>query len=745
MRLYYRDYPLHDLGRLVIQAEGGVGEPPEAPDRWRRELRVRLVAEEEDYASNRAQIKTAEAQLKTAHGRLRWEDDAGHVYLDQDVTVQDPARPEGPDPAGTSSQELAVAFTWYELGVECGQATVRFRPEGAVAWVSLGRVAKLAESIAWSRVDPNHDHRDSGGGRLDIGGALHCAYPAAEQAARRASLLAQKDALLAAFRSRSRGTLAYAGVERTVRVDGFEAQIDQEDQKLTWSGSFSWRDFLSAAGWAQVKFRATTSEDAEAGSVMLLLDGEVAAASEEVARAKLASLRAATAPAAQWVPIGLEAAAHQVNDVGTDGGDGQSHLRLAFTDRYRKLTGDIVAWELRIEDQHEVTAGLLRTSYTGAVTARGVDDAAAWAAAMAKARALGDRKFQFRVAAREVRRNSAREDGRHVVQVEFAYEYRRQGERVYAEVRAAVERNPFGTDLERVQGRIVGPEAEVQATYAALKAGFTGLLRAESRSPATDYLQTINMTNGALTSGREPLVSGLEFSLDLVRAKNGQDIGLRYEIEVDRDLRRRKRLTTLSGSVNATNAAAAEAYLATFISSLGLGTSIRSNRRTTQDKGPNVAGGSLVEAFGGLQFSETYEGIIEGEDAILETELDEDIRCSGTRRVVQATAASTDVVQACGTQSGTRSVRGRVVALTEATALVWVRRMRLLPYLGTAPGARYETPPELRIRHETVAGTSPVPRAGTYGAAGPLVRAGISAVTVEFTFSEILPIYDPLA
>ena len=86
-----------------------------------------------------------------------------------------------------------------------------------------------------------------------------------------------------------------------------------------------------------------------------------------------------------------------------------------------------------------------------------------------------------------------------------------------------------------------------------------------------------------------------------------------------------------------------------------------------------------------------------------------------------------------------------MTALTETTAMAWARRQRRLPYLGPVPEERYETPPECTIEHATVPLTDPVVRTGTYGELGAFTRREIATVTVHFTFTDLLPLYDPIS
>lgn len=744
MKLYYEGFGFHDLGRVQIAGESGEGEPPEAPVRWRRRLKVRVTTEQPNFRDNRGLIEEARRALRQSRGRLRWEDDSGHVFLDLDVTHPGHGLPDEPNEWGQYSQTIEIEFQWLDLSGDPGNQDCTFQPSGAASSVAMGKVEKIAESVGWSRVQADKDHRESGAGRIDLRGAFHCADPSASQSARRASLLAQKDALLNALRSKASGSLRYGTTTRAVRTDSFAAELDQEDRRVVWAAAFSWVDFPNQAGHALARFTAVTATDSESGQVTLALNGTIAADTEDRARAKLDALRIAVAPSVTWAPVSRDVSLESADDVlaGTTGGDGATFLKLGFNDRYRKVTGDVLHWELRREDADEATAGLLRTTYSGFVLARGSTDDAAYNAAVMKARELGDRKYQFRVQSRETRADTPRQDGDHQARVDFSYEYRRAGARIYVEMTATLARPTFGPDTERVQGRIVGPSASVSQTYSEIKAAMIGLLRDEQTGTSSAQIQQMNLTTGTLGLAREALVQEFSFSFELARTKSS--VGMTYSIEVDVDYQARKRLTTVQGSVFAPSQSEATGYLDAFITGLSLGSKTRSRRSTSGERGPAISGGGVVEAFRGLDFTDTYEGVVTGTAAILEASLTEEIRPSSPRRVVQPTAATYDVVQTCGIQSGTRTVRGRVVALNETDGIAWAKRNRSLPYLNPQPQGVYPVAPEITIETGFLSQTDGVARAGAYGAFGEMEKTGISVVIVTFTFQDIVQNYDPL-
>lgn len=746
MRLTYNNVSLGDLGSLTIAGQGGRCDPPEAPVRWVSALKVRIDTTESSFAGNRVLLQDAVAALRSPKARLRWEDDDERVYLDTEATLLRHTFPDDPNAWGTYHQALEIEWEYPEQALETRNLGATWQRTGSSTVVNLGSVEKVGERTRVARYDNLHNVRESAVAELSLRGR-YLGDTTLSVEARRTALLAALDQLRGQILQSATGRLRYGNIDRTVRVDGFEAEIDQADPFIWWSISVSWTEFPNADGYAQAQYRVATTVDYERGGTTRVLAGQIAADTEARALAKLTALRAAVAPTAQWEAQEQESESESVSDTlaGTPAGDGEAWIRLDFRDRYRYVTGDIIEWDLRVDDETDVRTGLLRTTYAGYVLARGASDEAAWNAAITQARALGDHKYQMRMSARESRGQSQASTIRHTVRVEFAYEYLRRGTRVFMEVRGETAKQALGVNIQRVSGRIQArSQAEAEGLLIELKQPYTGMLRGESSSWSKDALARVNLPSGTPASGFEELHTGLEFSFEVAAVKGASEIGMRYEIDVTQDFLRREKTTVLEGAVFATSAAVAETHLGTFIAGLGLGSPVRNQRRTSTERGPNPAG-ITQDAFVQLAFSETFVSELTGNDQILETELTEEIRCSGARRVVAPTATGSDIIQTCGVESGRRTVSGSVTALTETTALAWARRQRNLPYLSPDPALRYAAPSECRIQHVTVPMKDPVARSGTYGNSGVYERQNVSAVRVNFSFTDLLPLYDPLA
>lgn len=746
MKIFINDLPLHDLGVVVIAGQQTAGDPPEAPQRWKCKLKVRVDTLECDYSANWSLIREVVQALRTPHFRLRWEDDYGNTYLEQEATAVGHNLPDDPNAWGTTRQAVEVELEYEDTYLTSRALTATWQRTGSTLVVSLGSVHRVSEKTKVSRFAPDKDARKDATCSLTLRGRLD-ADSSAPLESRRASLLAALDQLQSEIKQAKSGRIRYGTLDHVVRVDDFEADIDQPVFGIQWSLSVAWVEFPRQDGYAQAQFTATTSEDVDTGAITLSLSGQIGADTELRALSKLNALRASVAPPSLWQPTSLESAPERVSDTlnGVATGDGEEFIRLSFSDKYRKITGDVVDYELRIEDDEDASSGLLRTSYNGFVVARGATDDAAWNAAITKARDLGNHKYQFRISAKETRQSSQRQDTRHQVRVDFAYEYRRKGSRVYVELTGSTHRQPFGADVERVQGRVVAATAaEADSVYASVKTAWTALLHEEQVSRRAEEIGKVNLPAGTPSSGRERLELALEFSFEVARTKAATDVAMRYEMDVESDYQKREKTTTVSGTVYAASQAAAEAYLDTFVASLGLGGRMFTKRSSSNERGFSFGGQSRSQHLA-LSFTERFSGVLAGQDQVLDSQLAEEIVCSGPRRVVAPTASSNDIVQTCGVTAGRRTVRGRVTALTETTALAWARRQRHLPYLGITPEFRYETPAEISIEPTLVAMTDTVARTGTYGAHGDFTRTGVSAVVVAFTFTEILPEYDPLA
>lgn len=239
------------------------------------------------------------------------------------------------------------------------------------------------------------------------------------------------------------------------------------------------------------------------------------------------------------------------------------------------------------------------------------------------------------------------------------------------------------------------------------------------------------------------------------------EVSVLVRLEVESDFQTLEKVTTLSGRVSALNRTDAETVINLLVGSsivANAGTLVKSRRTedrqkwignpgTTADDNP-ASSNSATESYLGLlvdfQFTNVWRGRLTGVSGVLECSVTEDVTMSGTRWVVRPTAYGRDIVQACGIQSGTRTVRAMAVAATETAALTWVKRQWYLPYYGAAPVQRYLNPPQFQTSMRFVPRTDGFARDSTDGSftGGGTQTANCQVVQVEMSFTEILPTYD---
>lgn len=251
----------------------------------------------------------------------------------------------------------------------------------------------------------------------------------------------------------------------------------------------------------------------------------------------------------------------------------------------------------------------------------------------------------------------------------------------------------------------------------------------------------------------------LDFGFQVVQPRaNNEDISFRYELRIDSDLLRLSKSTTLSGEVFASNWAAGQTALAHLLAgfnvALNFGKLTKNSEGQRREKyiGNNTPGQFLPAGaaapnadplatsnegyYGvmtGYSFSQTYEGRLSSDGAVLECKLSESVRHSGGNVVVQPTAFGNDTFQVCGVGSARRSLRGSVTAATEAVCRAWIDTALATANYGSPTGAALSSPPEITTDWDIEPRTALVARG---------VSANARLVSVSFSresYHELLP------
>jgi len=790
MKLFYNDHALHDWGDILISSQQTVGLPEDAPQRWQHTLRVKLHFRQPNYSDNKSLVEEVRSALKSGQeAMLKWEDGNGTVWLDQTVKVLNVDWPENPNEKGTYLQALHIAFLYFENfdaeRTQCLRATFQ-RTGTATPVITLGTVESFKREYDARRYHPMRPHRELVAGRLTVRGWF-LGNPLTPVAERRVALLTEVDRLNTEIHRGMHGRFRFASTDQLVKVENFLADINQAQNAISWSLSMTFTEFPNEAGYAQCEFSVRTREEKAEGKVFLTLSGAIGANSETAARAKLDAVRTSVLAAAggQFATLRSETNTEQLAVE-----DGETFLKLTFDEEFQRLTAGLTAWQLRVSDTDDPRSGLIRRVYAGFVIAKSnASFDAAYQTAAQKARALGDQKHQFKLSGQitvEDPQLSAERvtTGEWTVRVEFSFEYQLKGSRVFMEITSQFNRETFGTDSEQVSGFIVASDpATARNLYSAFKVGYAGLVfhseqiteRREKiakdgapsggvKSPPKAGSWGVTVNSGEVKDNSpepaSPWITNptrldddyarqwlrLEFSFSLHRPKAaGQAaVTMRYEFSVAKDFLTREKVTTLRGSVWASDGPfplsqipdGASLYLDTFLSSLNLGQRAQSERTASRER--VTLGGQPKDVFLVLNFTETYHDSLSGPAAILRCEINEEIECSGLRIVVQPTAADNDVFQRCGKQSGRRILSGSVTATDETTALAYIKRQRRMPlaFGSLTAGAKEELPPQISFEAESLPLQELYLRPGKYGETQDR-SANFKMVRVRFRFTEL--------
>jgi hypothetical protein len=777
MELTYNDTALHDLGKIIIASQQTQGDPEEAPQRWRTTLRVRIHFHEPSYADNYTLVQQVRAILRQQEAVLQWTDDSGSVRLNQTVKLAGHDWPEDPNEKGTYFQSITLVFTYFENldGSQTNCITMTMTRVGGGGAVTLGNV----DSVKWeqdtTRYTPQRKHRSDSQVRVSVRGKW-LGDTSLSVTARRAALLAKFDELQAEITDGSEHTIVFGTINQAMRVAAFTADIDQAQNAVVWSFTAGFTDFLNEANYAQAQFDVVTREDLQEGKVSMTLSGEIAADSESAATAKLTTIRSAVAS-------GYTLARTEYRSSRVDGADGATFIKLSFTEDLDRVTSSLAGWELRMSDQEELQAGMIRRSYSGFVEATSAASfTAAAQTAYDKAATLGDHKHHFKlqgsITLTDKQQSADRTaTGDYRARVEFSFEYRLKGTRAYMEIISQVDAGTFNVWAENISGYIVATSADsARGIYNTVKAGYGAtVLRGEqvterrdkvavdasavtgnTRTPPLHPTGAVVNTGEVVDSSGEAAISAgtvgitnppslgagyvrqwhrLEFSFQIHRPRPTQKVAVKYQFDVSKDYLQNEKITRLSGTVFAASQAEAESFLTnTFLPGFSLGNAIQIQTAFDRERWP-----SQSDTFLAMNFTAVYADELTAENAILECQITEEIESSGARIVVQPTAASTDVLQTCGTQSGRRTVSGMCVATNETTALAWVKRQRSYPLPASGfsqSGDREELPPRIAFEPVFVPRIDAVGRAGTYPVDGALT-ANYKAVRCRFQFTEV--------
>jgi hypothetical protein len=799
MKLWYNAVAIHDLGRVSLTEESTTLQPEDAPQKESLTLTLRVDTwERGSYVDNRTillQVKDAltvqNAQLKLLQEAVPGtESESDLTMFDQMATIVSHNFPSDPNEWGVHHGRLVIVFKLERHNLTTNGLTATCTPTTG-APVNLGSVFRFKEGYQVEHFSKLVDPREHIGGTVTMTGEF-LGDMSMTLANRRAALTSTKNAWIVSMLKKD-CRIQYGSVfDQTVRIAAFDADIDQATSKVVWSLTGFWTKFPNETGYAVVEYTVGTKLTSE-GELTLSFSGTVKAETEIRATTKLAAIRTAILAANGFTTFMRKGADSNAKTVSTsqydqqdaDSGDGSAFTELSFSEEYSKQDPDYLTWSLTVDDQEDVSSGLLTRTYSGSVSAgytgatKGVTNAdKAYSLAVDQARSLGDNKHDVKMTG-SIKRDdhTLKRDGiREFTKLNFSFSYRIRGSRIYMEAKTDVHTQAFGEDTESVSGFIVGPsDASIASAYSVIRSAYSArLVRNEVTAWSKNMIRNGSSTgltsndfspsalfrfqqSGAANadSGYTTLVHRYDFQFEALKAKPTGTYAIKYGIQIAKEIRTLTKTIQVNGTMFGTEALMQAAVdesegnkLDELFGYLNLGVSLTRTRTVDREFAPGIPDVNDHDGTGvGVNFSETFESAITGYDQILECEVNEDIVFSGVRNVIQALPDRAAIIQQCGITEARRTLSGSVTAATETIALKWIKRQQATPYIPAAtiddatgvpdvPAVedRYQEPVKIKVGYVFVPLTDGEVR-GEEGQGAKLVKA-------TFEFSEIIPNYE---
>lgn len=621
------------LGRKVRYEADAPGMPAK---RAAVTISVQHIFHEASFADNEQRYAALRAALATTEGTLYITDENDTVLVNTLVRVEDL---DMPVQWGQHLSEVTVSFTYYEAVADNGSGVnAAYTPTGGSA-ISLPGVFDWKETIKADRYSTNVPNRRETNLTVTAKGKIR-SDPAQSAANRRAYLRAQAETIKAAIDSKE-GLLVYGAFSQTVRIDSLDPDLKDGITELEWSLSASYRRFPSG-DFAEAEFTLMQKDDLEKHERTTSVKGKVRADDEAGARAKAATIRDTYAS-------GRTLLDEQTEAIKLDGGDGAGFVDLSFSYDYSEnLGGSVTSYRLTVQDKDTLKDAMLVTTYSGQVTA------GTSAAALTKARALGDGKHTIRTSATETLESRSVSDGADVFMVcTFSYEYQRKGTKTYAELTVTEDINTFGNNVKTYTGfAVAATEAAAQTLGRSFKPG-TGVLRQNSEQSST-------------LKGDADL--HIKFDFTYVYHSDKTVGSIQYTIKTAGDYTAREISTTFSGTAWAASESAANTLISGIITGVG-------SDRLVQDERTSSFDAATATVFMSRSFTITYIGSMATTGAdILEADVSLETVFSVNNTVITPIPGGDPNVQTnTGITPASKTVSGSITALTESSCTSWAR------------------------------------------------------------------------
>ena len=651
----YNSYSFSTTGRPAFSRSVAF-DPPAADAAAQRAIVTWSVKQEwaeQTFADNQARHKALLDALRTPEGVLVIIDENGHTIFNERVRVSGHDLPEQ---WGQYLLEATVQFRAIRTDLLGDPSNATFTPTGGSAIV-LPCVRSYRDGIRTERPSTNTDYRRETMVTISMSGAFS-ADATLDAAGRRDALLARK-AVIEGIRDCANGTLAFGTDSFLVRIDQVDADCGDGSERLEWSLAASYRAFPDGSN-VQAEYDVDEKQGLEKSELLLAVSGRVMAKTRAAAEQRAEEIKAQYATGRVLLDSSIKVALLD----GADAEDGWLALNFIFS--YRESLA-VVSWELSVGDRDDVkTCGLL-TTYAGRVTALTA------AAALAKARLLGDGKWPLRLTANEtVSTKSVADSAEIFLECAFSYEYSRKGAKLFAEVSGETAAETFGVSGETISGYVVAPTQGAAETAAATFKLSGRLLRSERMVP-----QALHQ----LTDAVDQFVR-VNFSFSYFLGKSAGSLS--YTVEDAKDYDARTRTMTYAGTAWAANDGACDTLINALIAA-ETGAILRDVRTPATEQAQSLT--AFLSKNFNISFSRPLTAAA-GED-ILDAEYTVSITYSVGIAVFTNIPGTTPYVEEDVYDSPANiGISGQVTAITEASARAWARARR-----SGAIGGWKEDPP----------------------------------------------------
>ncbi len=756
---------VHDLGEVILSSQTNNFEPPEMPTKEVRTLTIRCDVWEQNYRDNFNLIQQIREALSSNIEPNVWLKMPDHRYSDGSEIITIPGEdvlnhpvsiieyqlPDDPNSSGTYQQALIFTCRYELVGLET-EGTDHLRGSFTKTGngpIELGNIATFRRGFRQSYYSEWRNIRERATGNGSCTGEMLAADSANPVATRRSQLDAKIKQLEAELNGKD-GVLVYGPIDapmfnQLVKIETFSGEINQAVTGIRWTFDFSYTNYPDEATYAGADYTVDSRDDKDSGDTVITLNGRIIAANETIALAKLNSIRTLAMGQYGFVASNLVSTVKTPRQI--DANDGATFLELTFSEAYRRRMANVLSRTITVNTSVEDTNGFMTITYSGRVVASGTTASAAYATASAAARELGDNKHPFRLSGK-ITRNDRQTDASAAVEhisVEYNFDYRIKGTRLYLESESATSSDTFGADSERVSGFVVASSyAEAVSKYLELvrNAYNSRLVQNEELSKGGQSMAkgTYNSSGTfAASSGTTDLFTRLNFSFMAFKEK-ASGYAIQYAFSSSHDYVALSEQVSIRGTLSGTQAVLQAALdrtsgnvLDTFLSSFEGDT----RKREGGDRSGNRQKQGATDVILTVEFTETFKGRISALAQIIQCEVNEEITYSGTRYVALDIPDGPSVVQDCGIVPGSRVISGSVIAATEAAAMQFIESMRVLSFPtgtggGVAPATRYQNPPRVGTKFTFIPQSVGVARGA---------GANFQAVQKTFEFSEILPVF----